>query len=274
MRTLIAGYLVAGRLKLTEGDTDAALDYLERARPHVESAQFSHWLSRFERLQLELWLARDQLRAAVDWSDTMLRDAELEQRPESEAAQLAMARVLIVKGDVPSIAQASNVIDRLLRAAESEGRTSTSIEALTLRALAHWQRGEHEDALIALEAALGLAEPEGYVRLFVDFGLPLAQLFQEAHTRRVMPGYVGKLLTIFSESFALSALPALTEPLTPREQEILALLAAGLTNPEIADRLVISPQTVKKHTSSIYGKLGVSNRTEAAAKARDLGLLS
>ena len=273
VRALIAGYLVAGRLKLTEGDTDGAVDYLERARPHVESAQFSHWLSRFERLQLELWLVQDRLRAAVDWSDAMLRDAALEQRPESETAQLAMARVLIVKGDVPSIVRASNVIDRLLRTAESEGRTSITIEALTLRALAHWRRGDHEEALIALEFALRLAEPEGYIRLFVDFGLPMASLLQEAHARRVMPGYVGKLLTVFSASFASSARPALTEPLTPREREILGLIAAGLTNPEIADRLVISSQTVKKHTSSIYGKLGVSNRTEAAAKARELGLL-
>ena len=274
VRALIAGNVVAGRLKLTEGDIETAVNYLERARSHVANTQFAEWTSAFERLQLELWLAQDRLRAAVDWSDAMLRDAALEQRPESESAQLAMARVLIVKGDVPSIAQASNVIDRLLRDAESEGRTSTTIEALTLRGLAHWQRGDHEDALIALESALRLAEPEGYIRLFVDFGLPMAQLLREARTRRVMPGYVGKLLTVFSESFALSALPVLTEPLTPREQEILALLAAGLTNPEIADRLVISPQTVKKHTSSIYSKLGVSNRTEAAAKARDLGLLS
>ena len=104
MRALIAGYLLAGRLKLTDGDIAAAIAYLERARPLVEQAPFPDWTSRFERCQLELWLAQDRLRAAVDWTDEMLRDDALAGRPESEVAQLAMARVLIVKGDAPSIA--------------------------------------------------------------------------------------------------------------------------------------------------------------------------
>jgi LuxR family maltose regulon positive regulatory protein len=129
--------------------------------------------------------------------------------------------------------------------------------------------------MISLEHALRLAEPEGYVRLFVDLGLPMARLLQEAHSRGVMSDYVEKLLAAFDSSLTthISLEDSLPEPLTKREQEVLELVAAGLTNREIADELIISPETVKKHTSSIYGKLGASNRTEAAARARELDLL-
>jgi LuxR family maltose regulon positive regulatory protein len=126
--------------------------------------------------------------------------------------------------------------------------------------------------MTSLEHALRLAEPEGYIRLFVDLGTSMVRLLQEARSRNVMPDYVGKLLAAFSANLT-SAETTLPEPLSIREQEILTLVAAGLTNQEIADKLVISPETVKKHASNIYSKLGVSNRTEAAARARALDLL-
>jgi len=276
VRALIAGYLIAGRLKLTEGDIDAATTYLERAQPHIESAQFSHWTNRFERLQLELWLAQDRLRAAVNWAGEMLQDDTLERRsPENEATQLAVARVLIVKGDRSSVERALALLEGLRQAAEAEGQMGVTIETLALLALAHWQRGQRTDAMTALERALRLAQPEGYVRLFADLGLPMARLLQEAHSRDVMLDYVEKLLAAFSGDIS-SATPdqlALPEPLTRREQEILELIAAGLTNPEIAKQLVISPGTVKKHADNIYGKLGVHSRIEAAARAKELKLL-
>jgi LuxR family maltose regulon positive regulatory protein len=129
--------------------------------------------------------------------------------------------------------------------------------------------------MTSLERALRMAEPEGYVRLFVDLGLPMARLLQEARDRGVMPQYVERLLGAFG---SVTPAPgrggaALPEPLSQREEEVLALIAAGLTNREIADRLIISAETAKKHVGNICDKLDVRNRTEAAARARELGLL-
>ncbi|HEX9838539.1 MAG TPA: tetratricopeptide repeat protein, partial [Anaerolineales bacterium] len=204
VRALIAGYLIAARLKLTEGNVETAAEYLERVRPLVAQAQFPEWTSQYERFQLEFWLTLDRLRAAVNWSDEMLHSPVLEERPEGMLAQLAMARVLIVKGDAPSLAKARVLIERLLQTAEKEGQTRVTIEALALKALAHSRRGEPAGAMTSLEHALRLAEPEGYMRLFADLGLPLARLLQEARSRAVMPDYVERLLTAFRNETAIS----------------------------------------------------------------------
>jgi LuxR family transcriptional regulator, maltose regulon positive regulatory protein len=279
VRAMIAGYLVAGRIKLAQNDLAGADDYLERVRPLVESAQFADWTGRFERFQMGVWLAQDRHRAVLERANRLLQEeaatGKSKGEAEDEGRSLAAARGLIIRGDLPSADRANAVLQRLLQPAEAEGRAGLAMEALALQALALARHGDHATALTSLERALRLAEPEGYVRLFADLGLPMARLLQEARARNVMPDYVASLLGAFGgdTGSARHARETLPEPLSARELEVLALLAAGLTNQEIGERLIISPETVKKHVANICAKLGVGNRTEAAARARELDLL-
>jgi LuxR family maltose regulon positive regulatory protein len=151
---------------------------------------------------------------------------------------------------------------------------------MVLQAVAHHARGEKDRAVQLLGDALALAEPGGFIRLFVDEGLPMARLLSEAAARGIMPDYVAKLLAAFEaearqnedKSYLPPAQP-LIEPLSPRELEVLQLMAQGYSNREISQRLFLALSTVKGHNRNIFGKLEVQRRTEAVARARELGLL-
>jgi LuxR family maltose regulon positive regulatory protein len=156
---------------------------------------------------------------------------------------------------------------------------------LALHALLHERQGERQTALDLLGHAVALAEPGGFIRLFVDLGAPMASLLERLHRQGMAVQYITNILTTFEtdddtlagaggRTTDAASLSALVEPLTPRELDVLALLGQRLTNKEIAAKLVISPETVKTHTLNIYRKLDVRNRRQAVARARDLGLLS
>jgi len=275
VRSLIAGYLHSARVKLAEGDTALATDYLDLARPLLEQVQLPEWMCRSKRYQLELWLAQNRLRAVVSWADSVVSDGVGNSSDESEIDRLTLVRALIVKGHHRDRERALAILRQLIDGAVARGRKGVEIEALALQALARGAAGDRMGALTSLERALRLAEPEGYVRLFADLGLPMARLLQEAHARKVMPEYVGNLLEAFTSDVMLEegASAALPEPLSEREQEVLGLIAAGLTNREISEKLFISIETVKKHSGSIYAKLDVAHRTQAVARARELHIL-
>jgi LuxR family maltose regulon positive regulatory protein len=129
--------------------------------------------------------------------------------------------------------------------------------------------------LTTLTRALLLGKPEGYVRVFLDEGAPMAKLLRHAGSRGISPKYVAELLSQFDSEIgaAPAAQQPLIEPLTERELEVLRLLADGLSNQDIANKLVVALGTVKTHTASLYRKLAVTSRTQAVARARDLGLI-
>jgi LuxR family maltose regulon positive regulatory protein len=171
------------------------------------------------------------------------------------------------------------MLHRLLRDAEEKARRDSVLEILIVRALVLEAQRATSEAVITLERALALAEPEGYIRLFLDEGLAMLDLLRLARSRGVAPDYITTLLAAAGEQ-AIVATPqslphaaALVEQLSVRELEVLRLVAGGASNEEIAERLVIAVSTVKRHVSNILGKLTVTNRTQAVARARECGLL-
>jgi LuxR family maltose regulon positive regulatory protein len=193
-------------------------------------------------------------------------------------AFVVLARILLARERWD---EASGLLSRLLEAAEAGERTSKAIEILGLQAMAAQAKGDTSLALAAIENALTLAEPEGFVQIFVDEGPPMAHLLYQALGRGMAPEYVSRLLAAFPVAEPEPAAPTgsqpqesdLIEPLSERELEVLQLVAEGLTNREVAARLFLSLNTVKRHSHNIYGKLGVHSRTQAVARARAFGIL-
>ena len=184
---------------------------------------------------------------------------------------------LIAKGDA---GEALKLLARLFDAAEAGHRTSKTIEILNLQALAMQSAGKMDEAIGFLERALTLAEPGGFIRVFLDEGPAMASLLYEVLSRDILPHLVKHLLAAYPADGQERGVPASeaedadwVEPLSEREIEILSLIAEGSTNQEIAGKVFLSLNTVKAHTRNIYGKLGVNNRTQAVARARTLGIL-
>ena len=175
------------------------------------------------------------------------------------------------------------ILEPLRRQAEAKDWQDERLQVTVLQSVAHFAHGEKDNALELLREALALAEPGGFVRLFVDEGQPMAHLLSEAAAQGMMPAYVARLLSAFEaekqKSNDTSALPlappgpSLIEGLSRRELEVLRLIAQGFSNREIGERLFLALVTVKGHNQRIFGKLQVKNRTEAVARARELGLL-
>jgi LuxR family maltose regulon positive regulatory protein len=183
------------------------------------------------------------------------------------------------------------LLERLLQAAEEGGRMGSVIEILVLQALAHQRQGDIPASLAPLERALTLAEPEGYIRIFLDEGLPMAQLLREAAAHGIMPDYTGRLLAAFETEGQTSVASAgaaplpdrpsqsppasqpLIEPLSQRELEVLRLFKTELSGPEIANQLMIALSTVRTHSKRIYSKLNVKDRRAAVKRAAELNLI-
>jgi LuxR family transcriptional regulator, maltose regulon positive regulatory protein len=280
------------RIREAQGDLDGALDLLgEAERLYMSGLRPS--VRPIAALKTRMWVAQGRLAEALDWAHAQGLSAQDELSYLREFEHITLARLLLAryKSDhvhraYGSLHEVMGLLERLLQAAEAGERTGSVIEILVLQALAHETQGDISAALGALQRALTLAEPEGYVRLFVDEGPPMAILLEEAAKHWPAHTYVRRLLAAFGAARAAGqpagaedGMPVKQavkqgsiEPLSERELEVLRLLRTELTGPEIARELVVSLHTVRTHTSNIYSKLGVDKRQAAVRRAEDLGL--
>ncbi len=252
------------RLKLARGDVVGASALLAETAQSARQKNFVYRLPDVAAVQVLTLLRQGNLAAAAHLAQT-------------HELPLGRVRVHLAQGD-PSAAL--RVLESWRQQVEDRGWQDERLKVLVLQALALEAQGDKDQAVQLLLDALALAEPGGFIRLFVDEGRPMAQLLSAAAAQGRMPDYIGKLLAVFKaeaqQSEATSSrLPAqpLIEPLSPRELEVLHLMAQGLSNQEISERLFLALDTVKGHNRKIFGKLQVERRTEAVARARELGLL-
>jgi LuxR family maltose regulon positive regulatory protein len=292
------GYLSLARLQQARGryaDAQATLkEFADLAR---QRDLVPRLVARGQAARARLALIQDDLPAAVRWAEASELGVDDEPNYPREEKYLTLVRVLIAQGRLDSMGSylddALDLLDRLFTAAEGGGRMSSVIEILALRALALQARQESSEALAVLERSLVLAEPEGYVRVFVDEGAPMAALLSELLKtwRKGSRGakqltsltYVRRLLAVFESPHTSTEPPVgrasesdqpLLDPLTAREREVLELITEGLSNQEIASRLFIATSTVKGYVHSVLRKLEVDSRTRAISRAHELHLVS
>lgn len=289
------------RLSLSRGDDEGALRLLHEIEEDLPLMQPSRLVTAAGRLARTRWLLRQgQIEEAGHWLKTQRLRYEdaFSEDPSKDlpgvgdlifAEYMILARVLIAQGRnalrEDSLTRALTLLNHFRLSSEQTGLTRRVIEILVLTSLAYQAQGETQAALAQLSRAVSLAESGGFVRLFADEGEPMARLLARlsAHKSSTL-AYVRTLLDAASPPNASEhneeasqdrslALSSLSEPLSRREREVLTLLAAGASNQEIAAHLVIAPNTVKRHVKHILAKLAVTNRVQAAARARELHLL-
>ncbi len=281
---LILAYITLARIHLAQGNKSDARVAIEKAVQVVQtSGVFSEAQQGVEIAQVKLWLNQGEFQAANRWiaakQERLGSDDRF--RFENELASIARARVWIAQNQPD---EAIGLLSHLEEIAQTAGRMGRVIEILLLEAFALREMNDSEQAQLALTKCLTLAQPEGYVRIFLDEGQPMQYLLARwlAHAGAgPLRDYASRLLSLFCvepkphpiAQEKASPTGNLVEPLSQRELEVLHLMSLGTTNQEIARRLIVAPGTVKAHAASIYRKLDVANRTEAVARARQLGIL-
>ena len=273
-------YLCLMRVLYSRGDVAGAEEIIRKMEKISRESGLPPWVTnQVATWQTRLWLAQDKLEATSQWVEARGLGVVEESKPLHVLdyfrldEYVVLARILLAQGRLD---ETIGLLQWLLKAAETGDRISKAIEILLIEALTFQAGGDASRAMAALERALALAEPGGFVRIFVDEGSPMAQLLYKAVTRGIAPDHARRLLSAFpaTEPEKTKAPKVeLIEPLSEREIEVLQLIAEGLSNREIASRIFVSLNTIKVHTRNIYGKLDVHNRTQAVARARTLGVL-
>ena len=260
----VAGEVVLARLKLAQGDVAGAAVLLAEADRSVRQQNVMHRLPEVAAAQVLTLLRQGNLEAAVQLAQT-------------HELPLSQARVHLAQGDASA---ALAVLEPWRQKVEARGWEDERLKVLVLQAVAVHVQGEKDKAVHLLCDALVLAETGGFIRLFIDEGSSMAHLLAEAAAMGMMPDYIRKLLAAFAaeeqrceDTSYLPPPQSLIEPLSQRELEVLHLIAQGFSNQEMSERLFLALDTVKGHNRKIFGKLQVQRRTEAVARARELGLL-
>lgn len=281
--------LAVAQLRAAQGDLVGAAELLDQAERFF-TADMAPVVCPVPASRARLWLRQGRVADALGWARGAGLSAEDDVSYLREYEHITLARALLAQytldGEKQALADVLTLLGRLLDEADAGGRGGSVLEILALQALAHRARGDIEDGVTTLERALILAEPEGYARLFLDEGAPMATLLEAVTARDRVPAYARRLLGRFGTPIARGdgrgptvAEPSgtqgaiLAEPLSEREREVLRLLATEMTGPEIARVLVVSLNTVRTHTKRIYTKLDVSNRRAAVLRAQQLGEL-
>ena len=283
MGTVLIGYLLLAWQNQACGKTKAIMEALHQAEEIPPKSVSPHAFRHASAWKARLSLAQGDLNAVHRWAAS--QELNLQGVPDfwSELPYLTLVRLRIAQGEVDEI---PGLLEHLGQKVEAENRTGSLIEILTLQSIALQAQGDLDQALATLERTLSLAEPEGYVRTLVDEGEPMTKLLRLAASRGIAKKYVKKLLASFQRATpgaesqpkvlpteGLVAPSPLVEPLSERELDVLRLIVAGMSNREIAEKLIIGEGTVKTHINNIYGKLDVQSRTQAIAQARELKLL-
>jgi LuxR family maltose regulon positive regulatory protein len=269
------------------GDAAGALEAIGEAERVAPSPAVTGLVNPVPAQRARLLLAQGNVAAAIRWAQRHGLGPADEPSYPHEQEYLVLARMLLAQD---RSGEALALLDRLLAQASAQDRMGSVIEIQALRALAQAAGGDEPAAVTTLAEALTLAGPRGYVRVFADEGPPMRALLGrivaarragQAPARgiplrqlaRVTEAFDGKPDVSGSAPDAAARVPGLIDPLTGRELQVLAMLAAGTPNQAIAKELFVTVFTVKKHVSHILGKLGAANRTEAVARARELGLI-
>ncbi len=265
-----SGYGVLALIQQAAGDPAGAAESADLAVHLARASGLARPISEAGAYRARVWLAQGRVEHAAAWPPELARLDVGEALREFE--ELAVARVLLAQGEAQG---ALALLQRLEAAARAAGRLGRSLEAAALRGLALEAAGDPAGALAALEAALKQAEPEGYVRVFLDAGPGMAALLQRLAERPSVAAYARRLLAArwLEPGRNTPAGSDLIEAPSDRELEVLRLLAGDLSAPEIAARLVVAPSTVRSHIKHLYEILDVHSRFEAVQRARQLGLI-
>jgi LuxR family maltose regulon positive regulatory protein len=270
--------VATARLRWAEGALDDAIELLNEAeRRYV--ADYAPNVRPVGALRARLWIAQGRLPEASAWARERGLSATDEVTYLREFEHVILARLLLAQGERDGthqhVREAVALSERLLVAADEGGRAGSAIEILVVQALARHALGDASGAIASLHRAVALAEPEGYVRVFLDEGPPMAALVKLALKERNAPGYIRQLFAALAPIDAPPSGPQpLIEPLSERELEVLRLLQGDLDGPDIARELSVSLNTLRTHTKNIYAKLGVTSRRAAVRRAGELDLLA